>query len=222
MAHAFDTGLPKPQRTQIRTAIATALAPLLYTPTPTPAGYVRAIVEFAGSVKSEDDVDGLAMLYGLLQGRAPAIAVSLGGKSYEASGSTASADRHRANLTVDIFVASNHQRSHEARAAGDVVSAADDTVDPGFEVMLEHIEELLSGTDLGVGTVYRMIPQREDEVATGEGITIWRQQYQVKTQRDVNPNRTVSQLLLEIQALHSQPDVVEVDPVVDAVAEIDP
>jgi phage gp37-like protein len=222
VAHEFDTGLAKPQRTRIREEIASALAGLLYTPTPTPAGYLRAIVQFAGTVKGANDADGIAMLYDVLQGRAPAVAISIGRKQYENAGATREADQWRATYSIDIYVASNQTRSRESRLSGDVASAASTVADPGVEVILEHVEELLSGRSLGVSTVYRLAPVTEDEVVHTNDMTIWSQSYQLRTQRDVNPYRDVTTMLAEVQALHYVDGMAAPSPLIDALSEIDP
>jgi len=78
MAHTFDTGLAKPQRTLLVEGIADALAPLRI------AGgmYLKAIKQIArvveASVRQTDDEYGVYLINNASQGADPCVLIALG------------------------------------------------------------------------------------------------------------------------------------------------
>lgn len=183
MAHAFDHGLAKPLRTLVRDGVVAALQPLLVSS----GGYLLAVEALSSQVRSDDD-ETMGRIHEVLSGRSPAVLVALGGKEYTEAGNL----QHRwsADLTVQVIVFSNHARSLEARLAGDVVSAASDLADPGIDVVLEHVEQLLIGNNLVIGSkAHTLLPQREEEISTDDGQSVWAQTYAIKVSRDVLDSR---------------------------------
>lgn len=215
MAHAFDTGLATPQRTLVRDGVVTALGPLLLSN----GLYLRYIGIFAGTL--DGGMGEREELLDQLQGQAPAVLVALGRKTYEAAGATTQRNRYRGAIAVHVHVASNHMRSREARQAGDVVAAASVTKDPGLDTILEHVEELLIGYQIpdGNDSVYRLVPEDEDEVWHDNQISIWRQRYTVRVQRNINVYRDAVTLLTEIYTEHDQDDA-PVSPLLTTLTEI--
>lgn len=185
MGQVFDHGLAKPLRTLVRDGVVAALHPLLLSEG---TGYLEAVEPF-GSVVRTDDPATVGLVHELLQGRAPAVLVALASKTTEEYGNQGR--RWMGLLTVQVIVYSSHARSIEARLAGDVVSEARSQADPGIDVMLEHLEELLFDNNLGIGAkAHTLFPVGEEELGTEAGHTIWMQTYQIRINRDVLDSRT--------------------------------
>lgn len=209
MAHTFDTGISKAQRTLIRDAIVERLSSLLRRN----GRYVVTIKAHAGIVRSGSEEE-LDMIADTTHGGAPYILVACGKKSYSPKGMDGRRARFEAELEVVVYVCSKNLRGDLARLAGDVASAQSDTADPGVEVMLEHVEELLigfaptgfAGTDPNA-TIHRLDPVEEDELAIAEDLVIYRQTYSVAVARDLVRAKGISQPLTKITTDH-KPDGV--------------
>lgn len=211
MPHKFDTGLAKPQRTLIREAIIAKLAPLLTTANP--ARYVAAIKPLPRALRGEGDGDGFAMLKYEVAGKAPCILVAVGRKRYDSSVNPLEA---RGELEVAIYLVSSHARGIvSGRLAIDAVATADLTKDPGIEVMLEHVEELLLGQPLGIAGVDMLRPTDEDEVVTFEDFTAWELRFVVAVERVINPNRDETELVTSIEGKHEESGTAAVDGDID-------
>lgn len=178
MAHVFDTLLATPQRTLIRRAVLQRLAPL----TRASGLYLEALEGYPSAITSPEDA---AELYTLFNGRAPAVLVACGRKTYDPRSVTGEGDRYTGELVVDIIVVNQHARSPLARVEADVVADADVTKDPGTEVILEHTEELLIAADFPTSedSVAQLRPEVEEEVWHNQEITVWRQSYRVEVAR---------------------------------------
>lgn len=211
MAHSFDTGIVKPQRTLIRDAIVERLSPLLRKN----GRYAQAIKAHSGIVRSGSDEE-LDMIADTTHGAAPYILVAVGKKSYSPRGMDGRRARFEGELEVVVYVCSKNLRGDLARLAGDAASSQSDNVDPGIEVMLEHVEELLigfaptgfTGTDPSA-TIHRLDPVEEDELAVGEDLIIYRQVYSVAVARDLVRAKGITQPLTKITTDH-KPDGVPV------------
>jgi hypothetical protein len=216
MAHAFDTGLSRPQRTLIRSGIVTLLSGLLRSN----GGYLAAVIPWAGVVRGYTDVDGVDELKKALQGRAPAIAVALGDRVSEAAGM--GGFNWKGAIEVSLYHYANHQSSiTEGRTSSNAAALASDVLDPGLDVMLEHAEELLVGQSVGgalvtnpIGertrkapTIHRITPTREEELLTDPTHTLWVQRYAVQVDRKIDRYRGVTELLEEIRT-HVRPSEV--------------
>lgn len=227
MAHQFDTGLAMPQRTLIRRGVVELLSGLKRSN----GGYLKDVVSFGGVVRSFTDEVGIDLLWTTLQGRTPAIAVALGDRITAAGG--IGGTRGIGELELLVYFYSQHARDIMAgRHEKDVVAVADDSKDPGLDVMMEHAEELLIGQRLGatavtnpVGEVNRatasikqIVFGREEELRTEHGFTLWVQRYQVTVTRSINKLRDVSQLITELNTKTRTSDA-EMDPPADPVAE---
>ncbi len=206
MPHAYDTGLPMAQRTILREAIARRLQPLLKSN----GGYLAAVVELPKQARNvAPDSDDESMLFKFLGGRSPAVGIALGRRSSESSGSLAT--EMRSTIDVHVFIISQHSRDHvDGRLAADAVAIADVTKDPGIEIMLEHVEQLLQGhtprdaDGSEIATLGEMRATDEDELDTFADITVWEQRYEIAVERVIKPARAVTQLLLSIQGLHRE------------------
>ncbi len=204
MAHAFDHGLAKPLRTLVRNGVVAALAPLLATvgcfggaafdsdafASGPAGGYLKSIGPFAVMIRGREDDVGLDHAFEVLSGRAPAVLVALGDLPFDETGATGHA--WHGDLTVQVLVFSQHARSLEDRlAGGDAAATASNSADPGLEVMLEHVRELLIGNDLGIGpAVWQLRPELEQELGTSKAETLWAQTYRVKVNGSVLEHRT--------------------------------
>jgi hypothetical protein len=181
----LDTGLDVPQRTLVRAAMVTRLAPLLRAN----GGYLADVRPLSSAIRagSDDELDRLHHE----AGAAPCVLVACGLKSYVESGQGSPRDQYQTQLELHVYVMSRNLRSHLARVAGDVGSDAALTADPGIEVMLEQVEELLIGFHPADGagtssTLYRLVPQSEDEVHQDVDTLLWRQTYSLRMQRELH------------------------------------
>jgi hypothetical protein len=199
MPHVFDTGLAQPQRTIIVQSAVTLLAGLKR-----PAGYLNAVIDWGGVIRSYADDEGIDELWTALQGRNPAIAISLGDRVGHAGG--LGGHKHVDELELLVYFMNIHPRSLEiGRQTLDAIGAASNTSDPGLHVMLAHAEELLVGQRCGNTAVIKQIRfAREVEVRTRNGFTLWCQHYAITADTQIRPFRTVTQMLHDIRtSLHS-------------------
>lgn len=210
MAHEFDTGLARAQRTLLRDGVVSLLSGLLIAN----GGYLKAVIPFGGVVRGYTDEIGLDQIKAALNGRAPAVAVALG----DGAGNAAGMGGFNYTKDIDLIVyhyANNVRALLDGRTKIDARGLAADTNDPGLDVMLEHVEELLIGQRVGaasvtnpVGEITRSTPTikqirlvTEEELATENALTIWRQRFAVTVARTINPRRGVTQLLEEIRTV---------------------
>lgn len=212
MAHAFDTGAAKPQRTLIQQGAIALLAGLKR-----PAGYLVSVVPFGAAVRSYRDEDGVAMVVDSIGGRAPAIAVALGDRASEPSGIGGYSSTSQLDLLV-YFASSNARNYQLGRQEMDAVAVAADTSDPGLHVMMEHAAELLIGQRCGgTASIKQIRCATEMELATTPAVTIWLQTYHVTTVNTAREWRTATQLLesiglgLQLDPLPGDPEL-ESDP----------
>lgn len=209
MAHTFDTGLTRPQRTVVQDSVLLLLDRLRYRTSPTPSGYLRALVPFCGKVRGPSDEVGIDQLWDVLQGRAPAIAVGIGDMLYSPAGT--GGFKWTAQLEVDVYILCNQSRSREARMVGDVVTWADDTKDPGVNVILEHVEELLVGVDLKASdyTIRELRPVRANELGSGNEQALWHFGLTVQVGRSMKHRpRDITQELTLIATTYSATEPV--------------
>lgn len=199
MAHAFDTKLALPQRTIVRRGAIALLSGLLRAN----GGYLAAVVPFGAVVRSHTDIDGLAngldALEKTIGGQLPAVAIALGERASEPAG--IGTHKHQSELELLAYIVSDHKRDLvDGRLELDVVASASDLADPGLDVMMEHVEELLVGQRCGASTTVKHIrPDREDELLTRPELTIWVQTYKLTLTRSLNQFRGVTQLLDEVR-----------------------
>lgn len=195
MAHQFDTGLQRAQRTTIRNGAVTLLSGLLRSN----GGYLQAVIPWGGLVRGYTDQVGIDMLMVALNGRAPGIAVGLGDRTIKPGGVGGFA--FKASVQLVVYFYSSHARDiTDGRMAIDVAALAADTADPGLELIMEQIEELLVGQYPGTNsTVKQVVPYLEEELRTEPNETLWAQHYSVVVDRVINPYRTLTQLLTDFR-----------------------
>jgi hypothetical protein len=195
----FDTGLQLPQRTTIRRGAIALLSGLLRAN----GGYLGCVVPFGAVVRSHTDIEGLGNGLDALEkatlGRTPAVAVALGERMSKPAGIGAHGHQSELELLV-YFVNDNKRDAVDGRHEIDPVAAASDIADPGLDVMMEHVEELLVGQKCGVGaTIKHVRPDREDELLSRPELTVWLQTYKLTLTRSIDKYRTVEQLLESIR-----------------------
>jgi hypothetical protein len=193
MAHQFDTGLVRPQRTVIQRGAVDLLAGLRR-----PAGYLITVIPWGSVVRSYTDEDGIAELISALA-RTPSIAVATG----DANSNRAGIGGYQAKKVIDVllYIATGHRRDNQVgRQEIDVVGAADDHADPGLHIIMEHTEELLIGQRCGMASSIKQIElDREEELATTSAATIWLQTFRVEVRRNISEFRNATQLLESIR-----------------------
>lgn len=219
MAHAFDTGLLVPQRQAIRDAVLARLDVLVKKPAGTGL-YVRALKTVPGRLSGGSD-ESLAELVHHTQGELPAVLIAMGRKVP----TRVSEDGLELEVahTLHVYVASSHQKDDVVgRLYSDAIAAGDLRADPGLFTMLEHIEELLVGQELGVPGVGALVQTEDDELATFADLAVWQQTYEVPATKTINPSRGITQLLLSIQAAHNLDLPTEaVEPIVTTITELE-
>lgn len=229
MPHAFDTGLLGAQRTLVRNAIVARLAPLLKAN----GGYLHAIKKMACRYRGDEQTAEL--IERTFQGREPAIGVALGKMTFESADLDARTQLGELEVVIYVFGANQRDPAHvEGRLAIDVAGNASNLADPGIEIVLEHVQQLLLGQELGVDGVQELRPVDEDEVATAEPGSVWEQKYTVKLERAIKPWRN-NTLITSLEARHQLDGIPEgtvdnigpgtpktLDPLVTNIEELDP
>lgn len=219
MAHAFDTGLLIPQRQAIRDAVLARLDVLVKKPV---GGlYVRALKTIPGELSGGSE-SGLVEIAHHTQGELPAVLIALGGKTPTRIGG----DGLELEVTykLHVYVASSHQKDDVVgRLYSDSIAAGDLRADPGLFTMLEHVEELLVGQELGLDGIGALVQTDEDELALFADLSVWHQEYEVPATKTINPQRGITQLLLSIQADHNLDTPTEVvEPILTTITTLDP
>lgn len=193
MAHVFDTGQAKPIYTVLVEKAVELLAPL----TQAEGGYLKAVVEFGGVVRSAVDEDGIKLLSDCLSGRGPSIAISIGD-------SVGSPKGDRLNMAEEIELLVYHLNNNagglaRGRSAISGVGAASNVADPGLHVAMEHALELLVGQYTSSAPMINHIrADRTSELVTRRDLTIWLQTFQVRVSRTFKRFRTAPELLKSI------------------------
>ncbi len=212
----YDTGLHRPQRSEIRTALVDRIAAALAF---AEGRYLRAVRGLPRQLKN-DSPEEMGILFNVLQGQAPAVAVALGRKDYEPSGMGVAT--FEGTIDLAVYVVSANPRSREdGRLSTDVAGQADPTADPGVETILEHVEELLVGQELNIKSISEVRPRWEDELCTLLDVTIWEQHFTLRVERVMNPERDNDEVLTEIEGDNLLDGADEVNPVVVTVAELE-
>jgi hypothetical protein len=192
MPHAFDHGLAKPLRTLVREGVIARLARLGVAV----GGYLQAIVPLGSAIRGQEDQDGLDFLRVALNGRVPAVAVSLGAQTFNPAGQ--GGYQYKPILDVHVYVVTNNLRSREARQAADVVAIADVTKDPGVDIMLEHVSELLIGHQIASSAapkgqqILELRQTREYEIFNDNSLAVWESTFTVALSREINQKRDVT------------------------------
>lgn len=228
MTWTFDTGRTKSQRSLVMEKVIAALSPLLAFDAMGNAqqnGFLQLVTPFGGVVRSYTDDAGIDQVYQLLQGMAPAVAVGLGDKRSDRNGMAShNQPRAIANLEVIVYVCNRNNASLLARTEGDGSGGTD----VGMWHALERIEELLNGLEITFATlapggetptnktytklpgkdVKRLVPVTEEELATTNELTLWKQSYLVQVTRNINMQRSVTDRLASIDTMVKTTDVV--------------
>lgn len=195
MAHKFDTGQPAPQRTRIRRGAVELLSGLKRAN----GGYLMDVIPWGGIVRVYTDIDGVSTLRNAIK-KAPAIAVAVGDRSSQVK----TIGGYNESGEIDIlvyFISDNVDHDQIARHEADVYANANDMMDPGLDIMMEHAKELMIGQRAGApgNDIKQLKPVAERELYTDLTMTIWVQEYQVTTLVQISEFRTVTQLLDSIR-----------------------
>lgn len=146
-------------------------------------GYLQAVARYNGEI---DQAEGPEDIRRFLRGRSPVVLITASGAAFNPESSTRR--RFMRRISIELLVASNHQRNRESRLASDVVSEQDPTADPGIFLIAEDIQQILSGNDLGLDGVSPIDPVREDVLLQMDDFTAWRLTYDTKTDAHVKPH----------------------------------
>lgn len=191
--HHFDTTLLKPQRTMITEGAIALLSGLLR-----PVGYLGAVIPWGAAVTSRTDEVGVAQFVSAMTARSPSIAIVTG----DASMTPAGIGGFQSKKTMDllVYICTTHKRDgYLGRMALDGQGSADLTADPGLHIIMEHVTELMIGQRAGsTSSIKQIVPDREEELYTGEQVTIWLQTYRVEVRTNISEFRTVKQLVTSI------------------------
>lgn len=139
-------------------------------------GYLHGVDPYNGEI---DQTEGPEDLRRALRGRSPMILVAAVGGSFTAE--SQSRRRWMRLVTLELYVSSNHNRTRENRTRSDVVADGDPTADPGIYQILEDVQQILSGNDLGLSGVGPLSPRREDVLLQEKDFTVWRLLYDTAT-----------------------------------------
>lgn len=194
MAHSFDSGSTKPQRTRIQQGALSILSGLRKSE----GGYLLALEPFGAVVTNKDDDVGAAQLVSVLT-KMPAVAVALGDRTSEVKGMGGYAEMGEIELL--IYVASSNARNMEiGRQMIDGTGLASNTADPGLHIILDHVKELLIGQYPDMGKDIKQVrPFLEQALYSSTAMTVWLQTYKVTVDTRISEWRTVKQLLTSIR-----------------------
>lgn len=195
MSHTFDSGLAAPMRTLIANAAVAKLLPLKLATLGGAANGFLEDVFVIGFAVEKGDSHAIDMLWDATGGRSPVVVIAP--SSLRKTG--ASGIGHTVgDLDVDVMIVSTHRRSvTEGRATTDAISTADDSADPGIFATLELVWAFLFDVDLGLGgKIAQLKFDREYELDTHEAVTIWKQEWKIQVERNVNLARGITQKFL--------------------------
>ncbi len=218
MTWTFDTGRTTSQRAEVMTKVIAALQSLrAYTDLGVAVddGFAHAVLPFGGIVRSYTDEVGIDQLWTLFNGLAPSIAVGLGEKKFKTAGMNGpDKPKHFGELEVMVYVLNRNNAGLIERMAGDALIGTD----VGIWYALERIEEKLIGLECSLATlapggetpstttytvkpakdVKRLVPRLEEELATDNNLTIWKQTYTVEVARSINHQRALTQRVASV------------------------
>lgn len=197
VSHAFDSGLALPVRSLIRTSVAGLLLPKLK-----PASYLAAILPFPRVIADRHDEDGIDHAMAELGGRAPALLVAIGDARFTRTSTTI--HRYQGEHDVQIVALSNSGRGLLARLELDVVAQADDTADPGIDVMLNHVGDLVAGRNLEIDGVHAPTMIGITHLETHKALTLWAINFTVSAPASVKPTHDqLERLTLLVSTLNA-------------------
>ncbi len=219
MAHAFDSGLATAQRTAVRAAIAAAIVELRKASLPGPGAlYLEAVVELAAPISfTSDETEGHFLK--TLAGRSPVVAIALGDRAFVSRGTDN--EEWTGDLDVHVYCCSNAARGLVERMAGDVVSAADNSKDPGVETIAEHVFERLAGAPLRAHVAGTLRPVLERVAYLGDDYTVIEQRYAALVQSDINPRRALTLIADSIDTTHEDVDAPTETPVARTLSDLE-
>jgi hypothetical protein len=168
-----------PIRQQIEDAIIELLHSRLGKGNPQ-SGYLQHVGPYNGEITDAEGPDDFRRI---LTGRSPGCLVTAG--SATLTSQSTQLTRIIRLVTIEIYAISNQMRTRENRLRRDVVAEGDAGADPGIYKIAEDVQQCLTGTDLGLDRVGRILPAVEDVLLQLPDLTVWRLQYRVKTQAHV-------------------------------------
>lgn len=157
-------------------------------------GYLAEVEAYNGEI---DQSEGPEDIRRALRGRSPMILVAAVGGSFTPE--SQSRRRWMRLITMEMYVASNHNRSRENRTRSDVVADGDPTADPGIYQIVEDVQQILSGNDLGLSGVGPLSPRREDVLLQEKDFTVWRLLYDTATDAHTKPHDFADRQLTDYQ-----------------------
>lgn len=195
MAHAFDTGQTKPQRTRIQQGAVALLSGLKKSN----GGYLAEVMPFGFILHRDSHPDDVAQFVNALS-RAPSIAVALGDRDSNTAGVGGYAERGEISMHV-YFSSTNARGQQVGRQEIDTAGLASTAADPGLHVILDHAKELLIGQRAGApgADIKQVRPSVERQLINDQAITIWEQIYKITVNVIISEFRTVHQLLESIR-----------------------
>lgn len=201
MAHQFDTGQSEPQRTRLEKGVVSLLSGLKKAN----GGYLVEVLPFPFTMETAGDEDDVRQFV-MAMSRAPSIAVHVGERVDEPGG--IGGFSFRGEFDLHVYLSSNNMRDQQVgRMQIDSAGLANDQIDPGLHVIMEHVRELVIGryatTPVG-SDIKQARPFREHAIVTAQQITIWEQLYKVKVNTQLDEFRTVTQLLASLRSRITQ------------------
>lgn len=181
-------------------------------------GYFELVGPYNGEI---DQSKGPEDFKKRIRGRFPCCLVAAVGALYRER--NVSRTRFRRNLTIEIYLASDHLRDRESRHRQDVVAELDPQADPGIFKMVEDIQPLLSGNNFDLCGVGYCIPSREDILMQEGTFTIWRLAYSIEVDANVAKRDEAAGKLTSVhiksKITEETAEDITFNPVVEAIAE---
>ena len=169
-------------RQKIEDAVIEAVSSTLGRERNVAAGYLHKVAPYNGEI---DQTEGPQDFLKKIRGGFPCVLVTASSATLRSE--SVSRTRFVRELTVELYVASDHTRDRESRLRQDEASVQDPNCDPGIYTIVEDLDFLISGNDFGLECVGYFEPSREEVLHQEDLYTLWRIQFTVKTDAHVNP-----------------------------------
>ncbi len=145
-------------------------------------GYLATVDPYNGEI---DQTDGPEDFRQKIRGGFPCVLVSMPTATLRSEATERT--RYVRNITMELYVGSDHLRDRESRLRMDESAEQDPSCDPGIYKIVEDLHELLAGNDLGLECVDYFEPSTEQVLLQEKGFTLWRMQFTVATDAHVSP-----------------------------------
>jgi hypothetical protein len=180
-------------------------------------GYLDLVGPYNGEI---DQTEGPDDFRRRIRGGFPCVLVTIGSATLSAEATERT--RYVRALTLELYIGSDHLRDRESRLRKDESAEQDPNCDPGIYQIVEDLHGIIAGNDFGLECVDYAEPSTEQVLLQEDGFTLWRMQFNIKTDAHVLPRDAGAGQFTEyaidsdLDNPDSDPDVVTFNPAVEA------